>query len=258
MLQDVHVHLQDAPLSVWESILNRADKHTRGRFFCNATSPDDWGLVKCMSEEFSGVIPFFGIHPWYVGRAKEGWRSRLEKLLLDVPLSGIGEIGLDKGPKGGEFEPQIIVFNEQIETAMAKRRPFILHCVHAWDEVLKRLRDNGGAGVPFIAHGFSGSEHLAMEIVSLGGYIAVSFRLFESKHRAILKILPKDRLLIETDFPYHKRRERDLPLSAEEYFHFLEETYRETAKALDVSVNELEEIVYHNGSVFADQIDTRG
>ncbi len=169
--------------------------------------------------------------------------------MSDRKNSGIGEIGLDKGPKAGKYDEQLSVFTVQVKIAKEAQRPFILHCVHAWDDALRIIRSVTGGGTPFIAHGFCGSEQLASQIIDLGGYIAVSFRLFESKHRNVINVLPRNKILIESDFPYHKRKDREALLSAEEYFSLLFSTYENTAKSLGKPGEDLAEIIFENGTV---------
>jgi TatD DNase family protein len=249
MFQDVHLHLQDVPSHVAHQILEAARFHVVERLFCNATSPSNWNNVATIARRYRGVVPFFGLHPWYLSEVEENAEKALEQFLIAHPDGGVGEIGLDRGRHAGDYARQKSIFAYEINLAVALKRPFNLHCVYAWNDILEVLRKKQQEAplVPFIAHGFNESPAMAEEILALGGFISVSQRLLEGKHRDVLTMIPTERLLIETDFPYHRRNDQEEPLTAEEYFFVLESVYRQTAAVKKIEVEVLAKAVWKNG-----------
>jgi TatD DNase family protein len=125
MLQDAHIHLTDGGEEA-EKILSDAAGLGVGRFFCNSACPSDWPKVRRLSELHDGVIPFFGVHPWYAEKVPEGWEEELLKYLAE-DRARIGEIGLDAAKKDISFAKQREVFARQLEIAMELKKPFAIH-----------------------------------------------------------------------------------------------------------------------------------
>lgn len=246
MLQDAHIHLQDVEIAEREGVLRGGV----GRLFCNAGAPDDWDAVARLAEERPAVVPFFGIHPWYVHEAIDGWEERL-RALLGKHRGGVGEIGLDKLKSC--FLDQERIFAAQVEIAISFRRPFVIHCVRAWEPLLESLRKHDLSGQRFMVHAYSGPADTLKELLALGAYISFSARALtvpSDKTLANLRLVPRKRLFLETDFPY--LMSKDTPPTAAAYGERIADVYAAASKALSVDVNELERIVWENGTVFTD------
>jgi len=144
------------------------------------------------------IVPAFGIHPWYVTTAKDGWQTRLQQNLQKFPQALIGEAGLD-GLKP-EVEQQKQLFAEHIKLAKEYQRPLIIHAVKAvplledfWNELPEK----------FVFHGFNGKVELLQKILQHGGYVGIGSGLLKTpKAGEILKQIPINCLLFETDAPY--------------------------------------------------------
>ena len=166
---------------------------------------------------------FVGIHPWESGKVGE-WDSgkvgeweggRVEAWLrarLEAdPRLGVGEIGLDR-LKTREI-PSVMraVFEAQLRVAMELGRPVVLHGAKCWGQVVQAIRasqpPNTQTPTPpndptFLFHGFSRSDGLIPDIVALGGYISVGPAVLNDhavNYRVLVKKIPLDRLLVETD-----------------------------------------------------------
>ncbi len=171
-----------------------------------------------------------GIHPLYVGQAKESDVQLLDDALTrhsgDARLLAVGEIGLDFFVPALCASPlrerQEFFFREQLKLAKRHGLPVILHVRRSADRLLKYLREVGAApkrqeGVAArtlaaherfawqgIAHAFNGSEQQALAFVALGFKLgfggAVTFeRALQLRHLAAT--LPLDALVMETDAP---------------------------------------------------------
>ncbi len=134
-----------------------------------------------------------GIHPWYIeGEGISQW-GRLEAVAQSPEVLAIGESGLDRLAKT-DWKSQIRLFEAQAQLADELGKPLIIHCVRAWDSLLacrKRINPH----VPWILHGFRGKAALAQQLIRQGFGFSIGF------HYSIpsLRILPSDRLFLETD-----------------------------------------------------------
>jgi TatD DNase family protein len=141
----------------------------------------------------------FGIHPWYL--TKENCRKLLDTVsaFSSIPdIIAIGEAGFDK-LRGASAELQREAFAGQIAISEEVRKPVVIHCVRAWDELLsehKKLKPK----MPWLVHGFRGNIVLAKQLLSKGMYLSFWFDFVirpESTH--LLKSLPSERIFLETD-----------------------------------------------------------
>uniref|UniRef100_A0A7N0U8D6 TatD related DNase n=1 Tax=Kalanchoe fedtschenkoi TaxID=63787 RepID=A0A7N0U8D6_KALFE len=166
----------------------------------------DWGVVKQMGETYPSVIPNFGLHPWYVGERSPEWLTTLKQYLKTTPSASVGEIGLDKGTRGRtvDFTDQVEAFRFQLELAKELERPASIHCVRAFGDLLPILKDIGPFPAGIILHSYLGSAEMVPEFARLGAYFSFSGYLMsmkEQKAKKMLKTVPLERILIESDAP---------------------------------------------------------
>lgn len=133
-----------------------------------------------------------GVHPWH---ALESDISKVERIISEV--DAVGEIGLDFAcdvPR----EVQIAVFRAQLVLAEQYEKPIILHCVRAFEEVMKIVSEYNLKIVIF--HGFTGSVVQAQRAVKQGFYLSFGERTFRSpKTIEALRSTPLSHLFVETD-----------------------------------------------------------
>ncbi|XWS57983.1 hypothetical protein CRYUN_Cryun09bG0220100 [Craigia yunnanensis] len=169
-LFDAHCHLQD------QRILEKAPQliataYDAGVVYMavNGITEKDWHLVKEMGEEYCSVIPNFGLHPWFVEGKSPSWFSTLKELFEANPSAAVGEIGLDKSPlaKGVDFAVQVEVFKKQLELAKELKRPASVHCLDAFPELLRIMKDIGPFPSGVILHSFQGSPEVPLDRILL-------------------------------------------------------------------------------------------
>ena len=164
---------------------------------------------------------FFGIHPWETLDETTGtsralvpdvpvvpdvsFLAALRSKLLANPNAGVGEIGLDR-LKVRDIPPLMReVFESQLALALELRRPVVLHGAKCWGQVvatIRKLTTHNGKRQAFLFHGFSRSDGLIPEIVELNGFISVGPAVLNDhavNYRELVKKIPLDRLLVETD-----------------------------------------------------------
>ena len=164
---------------------------------------------------------FYGVHPWEAADAsarrpyQDGeFVAELRAALEADAHSGVGEIGLDR-LKNRVIDPaQRAVFAAQLEVAAEFHRPVVLHGAKCWGEVVAACRPYAGRIPAFLFHGFSRSGGLLPDIAALNGFVGVGAALLNDhavNYRALVKEIPLERLLVETDADYGRAAARPSP-----------------------------------------------
>ena len=192
---------------------------------------------------------FFGVHPW--DAVDVSFLPSLRAQLLANPAAGVGEIGLDR-LKSRDISPRMReVFEAQLALALELGRPVVLHGAKCWGQVVttvcRHLSHSSTPPLPhsptpsFLFHGFSRSDGLIPEIVKLNGFISVGPAILNDhavNYRELVKKIPLDRLLVETD----RTSSSDSPS--------ISDVLAKTADILNLSAAELERITDENADRF--------
>ena len=145
----------------------------------------------------------WGVHPWQAEKVTGSvFVPMLRDRLGTDPSAGVGEIGLDRLKTKTVTTMQREVFAAQLAVAAEMNRPVVLHGAKCWGEVVKMVKPFAGMIPAFLFHGFSRSDGLLPEIVALNGFVSVGQAVLNDhavNYRALVKRLPLDRLLVETD-----------------------------------------------------------
>jgi TatD DNase family protein len=198
-------------------------------------------LVNQYPLEFNDQITSFsiGIHPWFIKQETlENELKIIEDNLQHINCLAIGECGLDKRIEV-PLELQKVVFERQLLLAEKHRKPVIIHCVAAFDELIE-ITNKLQITVPVIIHGFSKNSQVATQLLKQGFYISFGKYLFQMPNLAtVLKQMPNDRFFLETDTAQQS----------------IEEVYQLAANCKGLSINALQEIITTNfESVFKTKI----
>ncbi len=159
---------------------------------------------KCveLSKQFGIFYTAVGVHPEDLYKAKNFEPDKLATLIKKPKVVAIGEIGLDYHWDTHSPEVQKIWFKDQLAFAKDVSLPVIIHDREAHADTLDILKSTKPSGV---LHCFSGSNEMAKEILKLGMYIGIGgVATFKNARKTVevIKDLPLDRLLLETDAPY--------------------------------------------------------
>lgn len=201
---DSHAHYDDAQFDKDRDLLlsSLPSKGISGIINCGCSVGSSETAVE-LSEKYSFVYAAVGVHPEDIPTAGYGWLCEIEKLTSNKKVVAVGEIGLDYHyDDAAPREKQKEVFISQIELAIKKDLPVIVHDRDSHEDILNILKQYKPKGV---VHCFSGSVEMAKEIIKLGMYIgiggAVTFKNAR-KPVEVARYVPIDRLLCETDCPY--------------------------------------------------------
>ena len=135
-----------------------------------------------------------GLHPWDI---RADWRTQMARLLvmaLHPQVVMIGEAGMDKKNGTSPMEQQMEVFREHVRLSELVRKPLIVHCVKAIDELLT-IRKEMRATLPWVLHGFRGGVEQWQQCARAGLYVSIGDRY----DQALIKALPLSHLLLESD-----------------------------------------------------------
>lgn len=141
-----------------------------------------------------------GLHPWYLDDINlESFKKTVESISENQHFIGIGECGLDKLCQS-DFKQQLSVFEFQIQVSEQIKKPLIIHCVKAFEELMM-LKKTKNPKQKWIIHGFNKNENLAEMFVKQGVYLSIPFKILKLENRlsALLKVIPIERLFLESD-----------------------------------------------------------
>lgn len=202
---DSHCHLTDARYDSVETILSDCEDCGVKRLVDVGWSVDSTVKASKNAQKYSSVYFSAGIHPSESLTADETSLNKIESFLTAEKCLAVGEIGLDYHYPETDVKSQKTLFENQLYLADKYNLPVIVHSRDASKDVLdvltacKNLLHNG-----FLMHCYSESSEQAKRYLDLGAYFAfggvVTFK--NAKKDDIVKSIPLDRILAETDAPY--------------------------------------------------------
>lgn len=239
---DSHCHLDDEQFdSDRQAVIERARKAGLKFLLAIGTGngPPDLEAAVRVAQAHPFIFATVGVHPNDAPKIDKNTFEDLERLLAHEKVIAVGEIGLDYH-WGVPKEEQLPVFLQQLEIAAAAKMPVIIHTRDAWRHTIQVLKEHwASTGLPCIMHCFTGNADQARECLELGFHLAFGGVATFPKARDVreaARIVPEDRLLLETDSPYLApvpyRGKRNEP-------SFITHTAEAIAAARGVAVQEL-------------------
>lgn len=206
MLVDSHCHL-DYPDYAGEKLdaaLDRARRAGVGAMLTIGTELSRFPGVRAIAERHEHIWCSVGVHPHEAGKAGVRDAAALVRETAHPKVVAIGESGLDYYYDSSPRDAQKTNFRAHIEAAVESGLPLVVHTRDADDDTDAMLRD-GGKRLRGVLHCFTSSRALAEKALELGFFISLSgIVTFKNATdlRETAKIIPMDRLLVETDAPY--------------------------------------------------------
>lgn len=247
MIFDTHAHYDDEKFDEDRDTL-LTELHQKGiSYILNASaSLESLDASIELSEKYDFIYAALGIHPSDVDKMNESVIERIRMLSKNSKVVAIGEIGLDYYYDDSPREIQRYWFVRQIELAKELGLPIIIHDRDAHEDTINIIKKTDARQVGGIFHCFSGSAEMAMDMLKHNLYIAVGGPVtFKNARKTIevVKAVPLDKLLVETDCPY---------LAPEPYrgkrnnSGYLVHTIQKIAEIKGVSVSEVAETTLTN------------
>ena len=207
-LIDTHAHLDFPELySKLDLIIENAKNQNVLKIITISTNLNKIGKIIQISNDYDVVYFTVGVHPNEVLKDKDYKNySLISDISNNLKCVGIGECGLDYHFGNEDKDKQKLSFITQIKVARDKKLPLIIHSRDADEDMIDILQDEYKKGAfKAILHCFSSGKDLALCGLDLGFYISFSgIVTFKSAKliQEIACIVPKDRILVETDAPY--------------------------------------------------------
>lgn len=156
-----------------------------------------------IADAHEGVFSIVGVHPNYAVDYKPVQIKEVEEMLKHPKAVALGEIGLDWHWDYSTPEQQHAALSDQLALAESTGKPVVFHCRDAYPDLLSLLEER--RPLKWLFHCFAGSMEDANRAVALGAWFGVDGPITYPKAndlREVVRSLPRERLLVETDAPY--------------------------------------------------------
>ena len=158
-----------------------------------------------LADAYPFIYATVGVHPHEAAKATEATWVELLALTAHPKCVAVGEIGLDYHYDYSPRDTQKAAFVRQMQIARDAGQPIVIHTREAWDDTIALIGEHWDPALGGIFHCFSGGPAEARQALDLGFHISfsgiVTFPKATDIHEAA-RMVPDDRLLIETDAPY--------------------------------------------------------
>ncbi|MBE6295449.1 MAG: hypothetical protein E7086_02940 [Bacteroidales bacterium] len=169
-------------------VMKFIDIHTH-----NKSEETTYAIFNSNGESTTGCTSV-GIHPWDVDNNWEERFRTIRELAKAPNVVAIGECGIDRVHPGAAPELQAEVFRAHITLSEELKKPLIIHCVKAVDNIISQYKECKPQQA-WIIHGFRGKPQQAEQLTRAGLYLSLG----EHFNAESAKIIPADKLFIESD-----------------------------------------------------------
>ena len=244
---DSHCHLDHEPLkSDLSNIIKRSKDVGIEKLLTISTSVESFQKIKDIINEDEIIFGTIGIHPHETDNNEISIDYIVKNFEENPKIIGIGETGLDFYYNNSDKEKQIKSFKKHIEASIKTNSPVIVHSRNAEDETFEILNKYQGEKLKILMHCFTGSKNFAEKLLKLNAFFSASGIItFKNSMdlQETFKILPLEKILIETDSPYlapvPNRGKKNEP-------SFLSYTAQKLADIKDLSKQEITKITTKN------------
>ena len=203
---DTHIHIDGEEFDADRSlVIQRAKEAGTVAMLAPAIDVATSHKVVALSHEYEGYIyPMAGLHPEEV---KDDYIQQLGEIRAMLPgnFVGIGEVGLDYYWSREYEVQQLAAFETQVEWACELHMPLMIHCRKAQNEMVAILKKYKNFLCGGVFHCFTGNEKEAQQLLDFDGFVlgiggVLTFK--KSNLPDVVKNLPLERIVLETDAPY--------------------------------------------------------
>jgi TatD DNase family protein len=205
-LIDTHAHLTfEGLIENIDAVVKRAFDADVMQIITVATEAKEFNSVFDLSRGYDNVYAAMGIHPHHAQETTDSDIDVLEAFAKNDNVVAVGETGLDFHYNFSKQDSQREIFIKQLNIAAKNDKPVIIHSRNAFEETLEILDQFEGKIKNIVFHCYSGDEQQTRLLLDRGYYISftgiVTFKNAELA-RVAAKIVPADRMMLETDCPY--------------------------------------------------------
>ena len=206
MFVDSHCHLEMESYDAdRDNVINRAVRAGLGYMLTVATEEKYFATALRIVDSYDVVYGAFGIHPHNSQEFNDKVAKKIKESFSNRKLVAYGEIGLDFYRNYAPREVQIKAFRAQIALARELSLPIIVHSREARDETLRILSETAAADNGAVMHCFSYDLDTAKKLLDMGFHLSIPGTVTYKKAsslREIVRFVPLDRMLPETDAPF--------------------------------------------------------
>ncbi len=203
MLIDSHCHFNLSKVSP-QSWIEEAKKNNVHKFLNVSVDIETFPEILNLAEQYEEVYASVGVHP-NVDLHNQTSVEDLIQLSQHPKVIAIGETGLDYYRSSGDLSWQFKRFRNHIQAAKETKKPLIIHCREAKEDVLKILKEENAKEIGGIMHCFVENWDIAQQVMDLGFLISfsgiVTFKTATDLQEVAQKV-PANQYLIETDAPF--------------------------------------------------------
>jgi TatD DNase family protein len=207
-LIDTHAHLDSEQFTDdLEAVLQRSRAAGVVQVVAVGITADSSANCVRLAREQAGIFATVGIHPNEITQAQPDDWDRIVRLACEPVVVGMGETGLDRYWDRTPFATQQEWFARHLDLGRARNLAVVIHCRDAEADVVQMLRDayERHGSIRGVMHSFVGSKETAEACLAMGLYLSFAGMLTYKKAdnvREAAAMVPRDRLLVETDCPY--------------------------------------------------------
>ncbi len=242
---DTHTHIDAEEFDIdREDTILRAVQRGVDRLFLPAIDLASSRRILSICQSNPGIcFPMLGLHPEEV---RESWSKDIDDIMAleketDERVIAVGEVGLDYYWSREYEKEQIEALEKQVEWAIERKLPLMIHCRKAQNELVRLLRHYERHLVGGVFHCFTGNEHEALEllqfdrfVLGVGGVLTFKKSLLPT---TLPSVVPLERIVLETDSPYMApvphRGQRNEPMYVHDVAVRLAEAYGMSVSDVD-------------------------
>lgn len=208
MIIDTHAHLYaEEFLADRQEVLQRAKQAGLAAILLPNIDAQSIAALEQLATEHNNCVPMMGLHPTYVNANWEQDLAKIETQLFAAPerYCAVGEIGLDLYWDDTFLEAQKEAFRMQLQWAKKLQFPIAIHVRKAFEELTPILDQEWTPELSGVFHCFSGSKEQVQRILAYQNFYFGIGGVLTYKNAGlaeVVKEIPLDKLLLETDAPY--------------------------------------------------------
>ncbi len=209
MLIDTHSHLNFSDYDEdRDELINKCLSHNIWMINVGTDYKSSKRAIEISEKYTQGVFASIGMHPENIGKEIFDYK-KYKELSIHKKVVAVGEIGLDywdhpktkkKQIEFKEKQKQLVL--EQIKLAKELELPIIFHCRKAHNDLLEILTAKENSNLKGVIHCFTGDWEQAKKYLNMGFYLGFTGIIFKLNLDEVIKNIPLDRTLVETDCPF--------------------------------------------------------